>query len=111
MSTTKDAPGASVQPVVSRRLSLTCQCDLCKRGQRYYQNTESLPPEEKEWMRGFYDAVLNAEAEEEMQKAFAASGASKSSDGSKRLSAGAPARGKTGAANSVLSQTNSVRSI
>lgn len=74
---TKRAPnnnGGSrcVQRVVNRR-SFKCNCDFCQRGRRFYKNTEKLPKTERDWMRGFYDAILNAECEEEMHKAANAS--------------------------------------
>lgn len=49
----------------------SCECALCQRGRRYYKNTESLSQEERDWMRGFYDAVLDEECEREMQAANA----------------------------------------
>ena len=49
--------------------SKDCKCALCERGRRYYRNTENLPPEERDWMRGFYDAILDSESEAEMHEA------------------------------------------
>jgi len=46
-----------------------CKCSLCARGRRYYRNTAGLPKAERDWMRGFYDAVIDAECEEDMRKA------------------------------------------
>lgn len=46
----------------------SCECALCQRGRRYYKNTEGLPQEERDWMHGFYDAVLDEECEREMRK-------------------------------------------
>lgn len=45
-----------------------CNCNLCERGRRYYRNTAKLPKTERDWMRGFYDAVLDEEYEAEMKK-------------------------------------------
>lgn len=52
-----------------RLVSRVCDCALCQRGRRFYKNTHMLPAEEKLWMRGFYDAVLDAECEESMRVA------------------------------------------
>lgn len=67
-SKTERPAAVALHSLVSRRSS-KCNCDLCKRGRRYYKNTAKLPKSERDWMRGFYDAVLDAECEEEMQKA------------------------------------------
>jgi len=43
-----------------------CHCNLCRRSRRYYRNTAKLTRAEREWMRGFYDTVLDMESEQEM---------------------------------------------
>ena len=50
--------------------SSKCNCTLCQRSERYYKNTENLPEEERDWMRGFYNAILDWECEEEMKAAI-----------------------------------------
>ncbi len=64
----KRLPGVGSSRIVSRRTS-KCDCNLCKRNRRYYRNTSKLPKAERDWMRGFYDSVLDSECEAEMQKA------------------------------------------
>ncbi len=46
-----------------------CDCWICKRGRKFYRITAKLPPKERNWMRGFYDAVLDSETELEMKQA------------------------------------------
>jgi hypothetical protein len=62
--------GHSPLPLESSLKSTThCECDLCKRGRRFHQNTEALPEAEREWMRGFYDSVHEWESEVNMEDA------------------------------------------
>lgn len=35
-----------------------CQCDLCKRGRKYYEIIDTLPAEERQWMHEFYEYIL-----------------------------------------------------
>lgn len=45
-----------------------CQCFLCKRSARYYKNISKLPREERDWMRAFYEYVMDFECERSMQE-------------------------------------------
>lgn len=56
----------SIKPTSSTQ----CQCRLCLRGRRFWRNTAKLRKTERDWMRGFYDYVFEAEAEVEMQRAW-----------------------------------------
>lgn len=49
-----------------------CQCPCCRTSRKFYRITAKLKPTDREWMRGFYDCVLNEAAEHEMQEAWRA---------------------------------------
>ena len=41
--------------------NLRCQCDLCQRTKKFFAIIDQLPDEDKEWMAGFYDYVIEHE--------------------------------------------------
>lgn len=50
-------------PIPTRR----CQCGMCKRGRKYYRLTSKMNLKDREWMRGFYDYVMEMECELDMR--------------------------------------------
>lgn len=59
----------TVDKILKQRKGGKCKCSLCRRSRRFYRNTAKLKKPEMEWMREFYDYVLNVECEDEMRKA------------------------------------------
>lgn len=56
-------------PKLLPRHQKRCDCSLCRRSRKFYRITAKLPLKDREWIRGFYDTVLDTECVLEMEMA------------------------------------------